>query len=554
MYHVIENTKCECGHQNPLATILCESCGKPLQDSEGVQDTPLEMKYDGVARRSQKDNPGPLDRVWNFFSSVKIAVYLIIITLLTSILGTIYPQENTFINLDPSVYYKETYGTLGNIYYLLGLSHTYESWWFITLMLMIGTSLIVCSLDRVLPLYRALSKQQIRKHMSFLMRQKVAYSGPLQSEGIPADPIGWIKKSGGFLRKKGYKVHSDKDGTALLAEKNRFSRWGPYINHIGLILFLGAVLMRGIPGWHMDQYVGFPEGQPVKVPETPYYLLNEKFTVEYYEDNPGVPRIYETQAILYTCESQCDDPLKEPVLREVHRQNIIVNKPLSYKGLLAYQFDFKQTPMLLSVNPSLRNKQTGETYGSFELSMFKPQTRYQAGAYTLALKGYFPDFDMDDKGQPITKSKDPNTPAFIFLIQGPGLDANGEVYMYFPKQLDKERYRQDELNGVIASKLELTAGSMENVKISGFTSYLNLRKDRAIPFIWVGAAISMIGLIMGFYWQHRRIWIRIDDGVLTLGGHTNKNWFGLRKECADVLRKTGIDVDPKSLDSGGKES
>lgn len=548
---MIENTKCECGHQNPLATLLCESCGKPLQEIEGGQDSPLEMKYDGVARRSQKDNPGPLDRVWNFFSSVKIAVYLIVITLLMSTLGTVYPQENTFINLDPSSYYQENYGTLGHIYYLLGLSHTYESWWFITLLLMIGTSLVVCSMDRVLPLYRALSKQQIRKHPAFLLRQKVSYSGALPSGQQPASSSEWVRQSSALLRKKGYRVHTDFAGTALLAEKHRFSRWGPYINHIGLILFLGAVLMRGIPGWHMDQYIGFPEGQPVKVPETPYYLLNEKFTVDFYEDNPAVPRIYETQAVLYTCEAQCGDPLKEPVLREVHRQNIIVNKPLSYKGLLAYQFDFKQTPMLLSVKPSLRNKQTGEVYGSFELSMFKPQQQYEAGAYKLSLKGYFPDFGMDDNGRPVTKSKDPNTPSFIFLIQGPGLAADGEVYMYFPKQIDKERFRQDEINGTLASRLELTAGSMENVKISGFTSYLNIRKDKAMPFIWVGAAISMIGLIMGFYWQHRRIWLRIDGGSLILGAHTNKNWFGLRKECADVLGKSGISVDPKSLDSGG---
>lgn len=550
---MIENTKCECGHQNPVATLLCESCGKPLgEEGEGAR-TPLEMKYDGVARRSQRDHPGPIDRVWNFFSSVKVAIYLIIITLLASTLGTIYPQENTFINLDPSVYYKETYGTAGHLYYLLGLSHTYESWWFITLLLMIGTSLIICSLDRVLPLYRALSKQQIRKHLSFILRQKVSYTGVLPAKGDGSGEA-WVEGVAQSLRKKGYRIYKVPDGGALLAEKHRFSRWGPYINHIGLILFLGAVLMRSIPGWYMDQYIGFPEGQPMPIPDTPYYLLNEKFTVDVYENNPSVPRIYETQAVLYTCKEQCDDPTREPVLTEVHRQNIIVNKPLSYKGLLAYQFDFKQTPMLLSVTPSLRNKQTGESYGSFELSMFSPKFEYQAGAYKLSLKGYFPDFEMDEKGQPVTKSNDPLTPAFIFLIQGPGLASNGEVYMYFPKQVDRERFMQDKLNGPLADKLELTAGSMENVKISAYTSYLNIRKDTAIPFIWVGAAISMIGLVMGFYWQHRRIWLRIDGGVLSLGAHTNKNWFGLRKECADILGKNGIPLDPKSLDTGGKGS
>src|SRR5690606_23498585 len=110
------------------------------------------MRYDGIARRSQKNNPSYIDRIWNFFSSVKIAIYLIIITFLTAMIGTIYPQEGTFINnFDASTYYKETYGTLGHLYYTLGFSRTYESWWFIGLLVMIGTSLVICSLDRVLP-------------------------------------------------------------------------------------------------------------------------------------------------------------------------------------------------------------------------------------------------------------------------------------------------------------------------------------------------------------------------------------------------------------------
>lgn len=149
----ITNTKCECGHQNPVGTVLCEACGKPLgKESDWGEN--LEMRYDGVARRSQRVNPGIIDRVWNFFSSVKIAIYLIVLTLIGSMLGTIFPQESTFLNIDASVYYKQEYGTAGYIYHKLGLSHTYESWWFVTLLVMIGASLVICSLDRVLPLYK----------------------------------------------------------------------------------------------------------------------------------------------------------------------------------------------------------------------------------------------------------------------------------------------------------------------------------------------------------------------------------------------------------------
>ena len=93
------------------------------------------MRYDGMARRSQKSNPSLLDKVWNFFSSVKIAVWIIIRHVVASAVGTIYPQENTFLNMDPAQYYYENYGTLGTIYYFLGFSHTFNSWWFITLVI-----------------------------------------------------------------------------------------------------------------------------------------------------------------------------------------------------------------------------------------------------------------------------------------------------------------------------------------------------------------------------------------------------------------------------------
>jgi cytochrome c biogenesis protein len=553
---MIQNTKCECGHQNPVGTVLCESCGMPHLDED--PNLPLEMRYDGMARRSQKADPTWIDQVWNFFSSVKIAVYLIIITLVASAVGTIYPQENTFLNMEPSAFYQDNYGTLGHIYYLLGLSHTFNSWWFITLLFMIGTSLVVCSLDRVLPLYRALTKQQLRKHPNFLLRQKISYLG-----NLPADiePKAWTSQVAASLKKKNYRVHIDSEGTAMLAEKYRFSRWGPYINHIGLIIFLLGVLMRSIPGWHMDQYMGFLEGETKQIPHTSYYLKNEKFTLEVYNQDEMskdfqkkgqmVPKKYETKAILYHCTANCDTAVGEPVLEEVNKADILVNKPLDYKGLKAYQFDYKSTPLLISVTPSLKNKQTGEVYGSFELPMSQPKDSYQAGAYTLKLKGFLPEFALEN-GQPTTKSNEPKAPAFIFTISGPGLAANGEPYLYFPRQIDKVNFRQDDINGAISQKLELSVGSMEGVKFAEYTSYLNIRVDKAMPYIWVGAAISMIGLIMGFYWQHRRIWLRIDDRRVTLGAHTNKNWFGIRNEVASALTKNGIAVTAKSLDTGGK--
>ncbi|MFD0586863.1 cytochrome c biogenesis protein ResB [Paenibacillus sp. GCM10027627] len=555
----IENTKCECGHQNAVGTVLCESCGKPLLKDMQQSEEPLEMRYDGVARRSQKSNPSLIDKVWSFFSSVKIAIYLIVITFLTAMLGTIYPQETTFINnFDASTYYGDTYGLPGKIYYALGLSNTYESWWFIGLLVMIGTSLVICSLDRVLPLYRALNKQQIRKHHQFILRQKAVYKGMIEG-----DSKTWVEGFGQQLKRRGYRIHIEEGtGTALLAEKQRFSRWGPYINHIGLILFLLAILARSIPGWQMDSYVSVPDGDTVHIADTNYYIKSEKFVVEFYKDEElpqelkGTTRAkkYETQAVLYECVSQCSDPIKEPVLKEVKKHNIIVNEPLKYKGLKLYQFDFDLKPRLNSVDPMLVDKRTGESYGPFHLPMKDAGLHHKLGPFTLDLYANYMEFALDSEGKPTTLSREPNAPAFIFTVKGPGLAEEGEPYIYFPMQKDKVKFSQETINRELADKIEIRVDGMENVNFSEATTHLNVRMDKALPYLWVGAVFSMVGLIMGSYWQHRRIWIRIDDGELALGGHTNKNWFGMRADIAAALKKTGIEVDPKTLDNGGKNA
>jgi len=551
---LIQNTKCECGHQNPPGTVLCEACGKPLTKEAEAQPI-LEMRYDGVARRSQKANPGFIDKVWNFFSSVKVAIYLILLTLIGSSLGTILPQESTFLNIDPSVYYKEEYGQLGHIYYLLGLSHTYTSWWFVLLLVMIGASLVICSLDRVLPLYKALSRQRIPKHMSFLTRQRVVYQGTVEQDGTE-----WVERVKPLIKKKGYRVRTD--GGTLLAEKQRFSRWGPYVLHIGLIIFLLAVLGRNLPGLHMDEHMAFPEGELVHIKNTSYYLMNDGFNVEFYteEDLPNefkgkgkvLPKKFETEAILYVCESNCDTPGQEPQLKEVTRHNIEVNHPLNYKGLKAYQFDYDLTPILRTVSPMLIDSKTGEQYGKIDLSIKDPVREYKAGDYTLTLTQTFTDFGLGDDGKPVNLSPNPNAPAFLFLIKGPNLPEEGIQYFYFPKQVDKERFQQDAINAQLAggeNLVTLDVLSMEDVDFAESTTYLNIRVDKAMPFIWVGAFIGMIGLVMGFYFHHRRIWLRIDDGTLTLGAHTNKNWFGLRREVAAILNQMNIEVDEKSLEN-----
>ena len=60
----------------------------------------------------------------------------------------------------------------------------------------------------------------------------------------------------------------------VLAEKGRFSRWGPYVNHIGLIIFLFGVMLRSLPSMYVDEALWLRDGEMKEIPGTEgqYYL------------------------------------------------------------------------------------------------------------------------------------------------------------------------------------------------------------------------------------------------------------------------------------------
>src|SRR5690625_6424407 len=100
------------------------------------------MRYDGSARRSKTYNQSIIDKTWNFFSSVKVGVWLIVIALIASGIGTIFPQQlyipENAPSRDPAIFYEDRYGIFGKIYYQLGFYDLYNSWWYMIIIALIG--------------------------------------------------------------------------------------------------------------------------------------------------------------------------------------------------------------------------------------------------------------------------------------------------------------------------------------------------------------------------------------------------------------------------------
>ncbi|MGA9226621.1 MAG: cytochrome c biogenesis protein ResB [Mesobacillus sp.] len=541
----MNDVKCECGHVNPHGTILCESCGRVLEEKENEKQL-LDMRYEGSARRSQTYNKTVVDKVWNFFSSVKVGVSLIITLLVASSLGTIFPQEMYIPPLMPAgEYYEDKYGWLGKLYYDLGFHNLYSSWWYLLLIAGLGTSLLIASLDRVVPLYRSLTKQRVTRHESFLKRQRMF---SVSDDKLSDDALGKIKD---HLTTKRYKIREENGN--ILAEKNRFSRWGPYVNHLGLIIFLIGGMLRFVPGMYVDEILWLREGETKAIPGTEgqYFLKNNQFIFEVYDKDKDdkvfkdainkvgtVVKNYQTNATLYKKKGDTV-PGEKPELEKVRDQSIQVNKPLKIDGFGLYQVDYKLGEMNMMAF-KLENKKTGKQFGDVQVDLYDPKMNYDLGnGYKVEVMSYFPDFEFNAEGEPATKSRIPNNPAFIFKMFSPE-KPKGEISFVAIRKTIEPMGNND---------YKMIFNGVETKNVTALT----VRKDLTLWIIGLGGLIFMIGVVQGAYWNHRRLWIRRVNGQIWTAAHTNKNWHGLKRELETIFTDSGIGAPEDQLAEDKKE-
>ncbi|WP_323702307.1 cytochrome c biogenesis protein ResB [Mammaliicoccus sp. Dog046] len=516
---------CKCGYENPEGTQLCLNCGRLINDTYDKKKTTDVMRYDGQAIRSKTKNKTILDRIWNFFASVKTGVTLLVITVIAASIGTIFPQQYFIpMNVNPEQYYYEHYGSLGLLYYKLGLHNLYSSWWFLILLGLVAFSIITSSIDRGIPLHKSLKNQRTKKHESFYKRQRL--------HSTTDEDVDLSELSASF-KKKRYKAKQD--GNHILLEKGRLSRYGPYINHTGLIILLFGAMLRFIPGFYLDETLYVKEGDTKPVPGTDseYYIKNNDFIYEEYNQksqsnsnaesiDPSLNKIaknYETKATLYK-NSKKDVIGTGTNLEEVTSDSIKVNQPLKYDHLRFYQSSFDNS-VLKDMTFNLKTKD-GKALGKpFTVNLENPKKEFKiSDDLTVKLRSYAPDYEKIENGVLATKSPDPNNPAFVFEVK-----KSGEKPEFSFLRIKESQ--------------EISKNNQYEVKFSNATNQwatvLAVKKDLTLPILFTGFVIFLIGLTVGSYINHRRIWISKENGKFNIAGHTNKNYYGFSKEINTVL-------------------
>jgi len=427
-----------------------------------------------------------LHNLWDFFCSLKLTMFLLISLAVISIIGTIVPQGTV-----PPEYLATISQTKQQVYQVLGFFDMYHSWWFVLLLYMLTVNLIACSIKRLPHIWKIISQPALT--MSVALEQSLSSKASFRVSGR-TDAL--KEKLASFLHAEFARPVVTEDGGAwhFFAQKTPWCRLSVYVVHLSVIvIFIGAMIgsLFGYKG-----FVNIAEGESVsriqsragKEIDLGFALRCEQFSVALYKN--GAPK--EFKSILTVLENGKPVP-------DYTNVRVIVNDPLSYKGITFYQ----------------------SSYGN-------------AGDYFFTVSA------PDGKNEiPVTLNTNetatlPNG-STIHIIEAtddvsafvPGLSGKAvQVEMHTPQGTTEKVIvyeKHPELN--IRYALEHNLGAvlqLKGVQKKLFTG-LQIAKDPGVWVVWLGCALMVVGIYGAFLMSHRRIWVRLQDGHVTIGGNANKN-------------------------------
>jgi len=380
-------------------------------------------------------------------------------------------------------------GTFVNTYSI------FKSWWYITLLLLLIVSLFVCSSKRFAYLFKVRAYRN-SSNLKLKTNIKIPVSA---SENV----LTQIKKT---LMMKRYIIYELENN--LVAEKHHFSRWGAFIIHIGIIVMALGAISRIVPGWYIHDYVWLKEGEEIKIPQTNYFVKNTRFFIENYEN--GIPKNYQT-----------DIQLADQKTGAKTSYSVQVNKPLKINKFSILQSDYQKT--FKEINITVKNKQSQRISGNITIDLYnlKKEIALQE-PYVLVIKEYFPDLALDNNNKPISKTPFPNNPAFVFQVKDIQIEQLSDSQWFILRNFTDPSLGQNDFS--------IDMNYYKDEFISGLIIY----KDVGKPSVFAGLLISVVGLFIALYFQHKKLWITYTPKEILIEARTNRNIEGLKLELVFI--------------------
>ncbi len=433
-----------------------------------------------------------MDRIWRFFSSVKLAIVLIILIVTTAIIGTVI-QQGLPVEAYIQHYGSSTYRFL-NFFELFDM---YHSWWFELLLILFIINVAVCSFERLPAIVKMVSKPKLRipveKISAFKERQTIGYTG--KRDALIASLSDRLKEI--------YKepVHTTAaEGDFMYLEKGRIARFGPYVTHLSLIIIFIGVLIGSFLGF--DAYVNLVPGDSTNIVRTtrgdrdltlPFTIKCNKFHVEFYRS--GIPKAYKSDLTLLR-----DD-------RQIAHKVIDVNQPLTYKGITIYQASYGPASAS-GFDIALTDGNDKED----DVSLGRNQHYPIKGDVSIAVLDYSPNYQ--GFGPTI----------LVGVYKGQKLQSTSLYLQKYPDFHGAEKIEGYRMRFVKANESYYTG--------------LQVAKDPGAPYVATGAIILIVGLMMSFFSYRRRIWFFIPEkfsGTYTVAGVADRNKYSFEMEFEKLV-------------------
>lgn len=436
--------------------------------------------------------------LWNFFASVKLALVTLFVLAIASIIGTIVPQK------EEAAKYIELYGAnVANFFQLLDIQDMYNSWWFVSMLVLFSLNLIVCTIERLPHIWKVVTQDNLATTNADRlgkMAMRRVFSGQMPTEQAVSTVQAAMRAAGWPLSQ------TEKDGgTLFFSQKGAYTRLGVIIVHVSILVIFTGALIGSFYGYKASVLI--PEGgetSQVYQSNTEHTAIPLAFTVRcndfqltYY--NTGMPKEYRSDLVV----SKGSEKLYE--------KSIVVNDPMQYGGLTFYQSSYQpvqgqftaqvtnegtKAAQKFFITPRQENKWLSEkvTFGITDLSGPDMMQRYQ-------YKIWF----SDDKAGPSE-----------FWINEGGT----------------AKIKRPDATYVFTAKPRFATG-------------LQVVKDPGVWTVYSGCILMILGLIVIFFMSHRRVWVFVsNDGKKTsilVSGMSNKNKIGFEKNMEAIYDKFAAD-------------
>ena len=276
----------------------------------------------------------------NIFKSIadlRFAIFILLVIAAFSVIGTVIEQDQSIET------YKLNYPLTNRVFGFLswdiilkfGLDHVYKTWWFITLILLFGISLLTCTLLQQFPSLKIARRCQFFRTTPQFCRLNI-------STNLKHLCFSQLLFK---IKENNYSIFQQKN--IIYCYKGLIGRIAPIIVHFSMIIILIGAIIGSLSGFKAQEIV--PKTETFHIQNV---LNNGQFTFI-----PKVSVRINDFWITYTKQTTITQFYSDLSIlnidgNEIDRQTIFVNSPAKYNGIDYYQTDWNIIGLRLRMQDS----------------------------------------------------------------------------------------------------------------------------------------------------------------------------------------------------------